>query len=76
MKKRMIKLKNPDDTKRFLKCDIAQVTGNCRWRLRDRYRGRHNPPFDILQPGQYQPGWPIKSVQLLNDQHPEGIRPL
>ena len=74
MKKRIIKLRNPDDSdkkRKFLKFDIVKVTGSCCWRLKDRYRGQNNPPFDMSHPGEYQPGWPIRSVQLL-DEHPDG----
>ena len=63
--KRSIKVKNPENPKEFLKFGLVKFEGSCCWKVRDSYkRGRD---YGMAIPSIYEPGWPIKSVQLLEN---------
>ena len=61
-KKRKINLKHPT-TKKLYKFVYATLTGNCCWKSWSKYRG--GQPYDMVTPDSYQPGWAIRSVELL-----------
>ena len=62
--KRNIDVKNKE-TNEFLTFEITKLTGGCCWKLKDRKRGGQS--FHMAIPGIHQPGWAIKSVQLLKN---------
>ena len=63
-KKKSIKAKHPE-TKRIAKFSIATMTGNCCWRMYDGYRG--GMPFDMGTSQAYEPGWFIRSIELMTN---------
>ena len=60
-KKRRIQVKHTDGT--LLPFQLASVTGNCRWKVYDRYKLGKN--FDMAEAKTYQPGWKIRSIELI-----------
>ena len=63
-KKRSIKARHPE-TKRIVPFAIATMTGNCCWRIYDSYRG--GIPFDMGTSQTYDPGWFIRSLELMTN---------
>merc|ERR1712224_121738 len=45
---------------------LAKLFGNCCWKIWNRYR-RGGRPFTMATPNIYQPGWTIKSVELVRN---------
>ena len=64
--KQYVTVRYPDNNEgELLKFEVAQMTGGCCWKIRDSYKkgkDKHLP-----EPRSYEPGWPIKSVQLLEE---------
>ena len=60
-KKRSIKDKHTDGM--LLPFNLATVTGNCRWKVYDRYLGGQN--YEMAVAKTHQPGWTIRSIELL-----------
>ena len=64
--KQDIKFLNPDNNQReFLKLEVAEMTGGCCWKIRDSYKKGKDVHLSVQR--RYEPGWPIKSVQLLEE---------
>ena len=63
-KKQSIKIRHPL-TGKFIKFEIATLDGSCCWKLWDNYRG--GQPFRISRAENYQPGWTIRAVELVED---------
>ena len=59
-KKRSIKVKHTDGN--LLPFNLATVTGNCRWKVYDRYVGGQN--YEMVGAKTYQPRRTIRSLSL------------
>ncbi len=63
-KKRSIKKLNPHtQAKQLLRFELATLIGNCRWTVWSHYR--NGQPHEMSAAEIYQPGWAIRSAELI-----------